>query len=139
MIQPFSFERHKMATKERTIDLAGLEVNVGEISVGAKGSTKTATSTAGAVTFAGPSVVITTESLTTAALATYTLTITNSYVLATDIIEVTLQGGTSTTGTQLLQSAVPTAGQIVVKIYNAHATVALNGTLVLSVVVIRNT
>lgn len=128
-----------MATKEKRMDFAGLELNVGELSLGASGTTKTATSTAGAVTYAGPTGVVTTEALTTAGLATYTLTITDSYILATDIVLVSLQGGTSTTGTQVVQSAVPAAGSVVIKIYNAHATVALNGTLVIAFAVLRNT
>lgn len=128
-----------MATKEKTIDFSGLEVNVGELSVGPKGTTKTATSSAGAVTYAGPGGVITTESLNTAALATYTLTVTNSYVLATDIIDCTIQGGTNSAGTPLLLSAAPAAGSLVIKVYNAHATNAFNGTLVISFAVTRNT
>lgn len=128
-----------MATKENTMDFSKLELNVGEISIGPKGGTKTATSSAGAVTYAGPSGVITTESLTTAALATYTLTVTNSYILATDIIDVTIQGGTSSAGTPLFLSAVPAAGSVVIKVYNAHATNALNGTLVIAFSAMRNT
>lgn len=128
-----------MASKENTMDFSKLELNVGEISIGPKGGTKTATSSAGAVTYAGASGVITTESLNTAALATYTLTITNSYALATDIMDVVIQGGTNSAGTPLLLSATPANGSIVIKVYNAHATNAFNGTLVLGFTVTRNT
>lgn len=128
-----------MATKEKTMDFSGLELNVGELSIGPKGGVKTGTSAAGAITYAGPSGVITTEALTTAALATYTLTITNSYILASDIVDVMIQGGTSSAGTPLVLSAVPAAGSVVIKIYNAHATNALNGTLVIAFSVTRNT
>lgn len=49
------------------------------------GGTKTATAVAGAVTLNKSSGVITSEALSTAAAATYTLTITNNLVAAADI------------------------------------------------------
>lgn len=120
---------------ENTEDNMGLLQQDDQVSLG-KG-TKTASATAGAATLNQPSGVITSEALTTAAAgaATYTLTITNSQVIATDIIQVTLGFGTNTAGTPVLVSAVAAAGSIVCKVMNAHPTNALNGTLTFAFVV----
>lgn len=126
-----------MSTKENTWDCGGLEVNVGEISIGPKGSTKTASATAGAATLASTSGVVTSESITTAAAGTYTLTLTNTKAVATDIVQATINGGTNTAGTPILLSAVPSAGSIVFKIYNAHSANAFNGTLAVGFNIVR--
>lgn len=112
---------------ENTQDFVGLCVEVSQLSLG-KG-TKTASATAGAATLNQPSGIVTSESLTTAAAATYTLTITNSKVAATDIVQATIVGGTNSAGTPVLLSAVPSGTNIIVKIYNTHASAAFNGTL----------
>lgn len=91
-----------------------------------------ATAAAGAVTQNSLSGKITTEALTTAGLAAYTLTLTNNMIAAGDIIFVKIAQGTSTTGTPMLGRAVEAAGSAVIVINNVHATVALNGTLVVS-------
>lgn len=120
---------------ENTIDQMGLLEQTDQQSVG-KG-TKTASATAGAATLNQPSGVITSEALTTAAAAaaTYTLTITNSQVIATDIVQVTLGFGTNTNGAPVLVSAVAGAGTIVCKVMNAHPSAALNGTLTFAFVI----
>lgn len=129
-----------MATKEKRMDFANLEINAGELSLGTSGNTKTGTAVAGAVTFAGPTGVITTEALTTAQDASYTLTITNSYSLASDIVLVSVANGTNTQGTTVVTKVTPAAGSIVIIVTNKHATAqALNGTLVISFVTVRNT
>lgn len=129
-----------MATKENTLDLAKLEVNVGELSVGTKGNTKTGTASAGAVTYAGLTGAITTEALTTAQDASYTLTITNSAILATDVVLVSVANGTNTQGTTVVTKVTPAAGSLVIIVTNKHATAqALNGTLVISFLAVRNT
>jgi hypothetical protein len=120
---------------ENTEDKIGLCVEVSQFSLG-KG-TKTASATAGAATLNQPSGKITSESVTTAAGSTYTLTLTNSAVAATDIVQATVIGGTSTTGVPILLSAVPTANTITFKIYNAHASVAFNGTLIVGYELIK--
>lgn len=98
---------------------------------------KTASATSGAATLNQPSGIITSEALTTAAAgaATYTLTITNSQILATDLIQVTLGFGTNTTGTPVLVSVTAAAGSIVCKVMNAHPSAALNGTLTFTYVI----
>lgn len=110
-----------------TEDHLGLNVNVGQLSLG-KG-VKTASATSGAATLNQPSGVVTSEALTTAAGATYTLTLTNNKVAATDIAHVTLGLGSSTTGTATLCTSTVTDGQIKCVVQNIHASAALNGTL----------
>ncbi|UKO99353.1 phage head spike fiber domain-containing protein [Nostoc sp. UHCC 0870] len=92
----------------------------------------TATATAGAATLSSRIGRVTTESLTTAAGGTYTLTITNSVVTSTSAITATITGGTNTTGVPVLLRAVPGSGTITVTIRNMDASAALNGNLVVS-------
>ena len=89
----------------------------------------TATSTAGAATINAQTGVITTESLTTAAGATYAMTLTNNLILSTDICIATVQNGTSTTGVPVVTTSAVSAGQAVITIQNIHASAAFNGTL----------
>lgn len=127
-----------MATKENTMDFAGLELNVGQISVGRKGSTKTATASAGAATLNAPAGKITSEALTTAQNAIYTLTLTNSEIAAADTVLVQVGDGTNTQGTPMIVRVNPAAGSVVVTVANKHATAeALNGTIVISFVVVK--
>lgn len=90
------------------------------------------TATGNAPTLNADEGVVTSAALTTAAGATATITVTNSQVKVGSIIKATISGGTSTTGTPLLLSAVPTANTLTINIYNAHATAAFNGTLAVS-------
>jgi hypothetical protein len=96
--------------------------------------TKAATATSGAATLNKNSGSITTESLTTAAAADYTLTITNSAILATDMVMASVQQGTSTTGEPTITTVTPAAGSLVIKVRNTAASAALNGTLIVSFV-----
>ena len=97
----------------------------------------TATATAGAATLANRSGKITSESLTTAQDATYTLTITNTTAKATDLVMVSVANGTNTQGTTVVTKVTPADGSIVIIIHNKHATAqALNGTIVVSFVCI---
>ena len=61
----------------------------------------------------------------TAALATRTVTITNSLVTAASVVVASINtyGGN---GTPLVKEVTPGAGEIVIEIYNAHATDALS-------------
>lgn len=99
--------------------------------------TKTATATAGAATLNTASGTITTESATTAAAATYTLTVTNSVVTATDIVLASVNLGTATTGTPVIQTVAPANGSVVIKVRNSDAAAAFNGTLKISFVVFK--
>jgi hypothetical protein len=99
---------------------------------------KTATATAGAATLAKTAGVITSESLSTAAAGTYTLTITNSTVAAADQVFASVANGTNAAGLAEVATVTPGAGSIVVIVRNAHASAAFNGTLKISFLVIKN-
>lgn len=100
-------------------------------------STRTASATAGAATLNSGYGVITSEALTTAAGAVYTLTLTNSAIAATDIVLVSVGGGTNTTVGPSLAGVVPAAGSVVISVRNTHASSALNGTIKVSFSVIK--
>lgn len=100
--------------------LASLQLDIG---------TKTASATAGAATLNKNSGVIASEALTTAAGASYALTLANSTILATDQVLASVQYGSSTTGTPCVTTVSVSAGQVVITIQNVHATAALNGTI----------
>jgi hypothetical protein len=100
--------------------------------------TKTATATAGAATLNKMAGVITTEALTTAAGATYTLTLANTDIAAADQVVASVFFGTSTTGTPTVASVTPTANQLVVVIQNIHPSAVFNGTLKIAFVVFKN-
>lgn len=82
--------------------------------------------------------VITTEALTTAAAASYTLTVADSSIAATDQVFASVAYGTSTTGTPAVTRVTPGAGTLAIVIQNVHASVALNGTLKISFGVLKN-
>ncbi len=98
--------------------------------------TKTASATAGAATLNKPSGVITSEALTTAAAATYTLTLTNSEIAATSQVLVTVGNGTNSAGLPVLATVTPASGSVVIVVRNAHAADALNGTIKVAFVVL---
>jgi hypothetical protein len=100
--------------------------------------TKTATATAGAATLSKTSGKITSEALTTAAGAVYTLTITNTKVVATDQCFASVAYGTSTTGAPAVTRVTPGAGSLVILVRNVDASVALNGTVVVSFFCLKN-
>ncbi len=91
-----------------------------------------ATSSAGAVTIRAQDFVITTESLTTAAGAVYTLTVTNSAVTASSSVFVSVDAASSA-GTPVVTSVTPAAGSVVIKVQNVHASAAFNNSIKLSV------
>lgn len=96
----------------------------------------TGTTSSNAVTINAGAGVITTESLTTAAGASQAITLTNSFVAATDMVFVTINGGTSTTGSIEVR-AVPGAGSVTITLYNRHASAAFNGTFILAFLVVK--
>lgn len=100
--------------------------------------TKTATASAGAATLNKASGKITTEALTTAQDAAYTLTLTNSTIAAADVVLASIANGTNTQGTPILARVTPGSGSVVIVVYNKHASAeALNGTLVISYAVLK--
>jgi hypothetical protein len=96
----------------------------------------TATAVAGAATLDSPAGEITSESLTTAGLGFYPLTLTNAYVNATSKIVATVNNGTNSTGAPAVARVTPSAGSLVIQIRNEAAVTAFNGTLVISFVVL---
>lgn len=100
--------------------------------------TKTATATSGAATLNKMAGVITSESLTTAAGADYTLTLTNSDIAAADQVFASVGWGTTTAGTPCVAMVEPAAGSVKIVVQNIHATAAFNGTIVISFAVFKN-
>ena len=92
----------------------------------------TATASSGAATLANRFGIITSEALTTAAAASYTLTITDTQINAADIVFASVKNGTNTQGITVVQSVTPAAGSVVIKVANLHASEALNGTIKIS-------
>lgn len=90
----------------------------------------TATASSGAATLNGVSGIITSESITTAAAADYTLTITNSAVKngANIVPLVWVMNGTNSGGAPTVSTVTGGTTQIVVKIHNSGAS-AFNGTI----------
>ena len=93
----------------------------------------TGTSASAAITLNCEAFNITTESLTTAAGAEYTLTMTNNKIGPNSIVLFTVGKGTTTQGTMIAGGATTSAGSAVLVMTNAHASEALNGTLIISV------
>jgi hypothetical protein len=104
-------------------------VNAAEVAIGgATGSAKAAAS--GAVTLNNATAgVITSETLSTAAAAIYTLTLTSNLILAGSVVFASVALGTSTTGDPIITQVAPAAGSVVIKVKNDHASAALNGTI----------
>lgn len=90
----------------------------------------TATGLANASTCANSFCVVTTESVTTAAAATYTETVTATPVVATDICMASVT--TAGTGSPTVTKVTPAAGSLVIIIQNISAATAFNNTLVIS-------
>lgn len=122
---------NKLFTANVAVDLAVNTVKVGT-------GTKTATATAGAATLNKSAGVITSESLTTAAGALYTLTITDSTIAAADQVMASVRLGSATTGTPTITTVTPAAGSVVIVVQNIHASAALNGTIKVSYVTFKN-
>jgi hypothetical protein len=97
----------------------------------------TGTAVAGAVTALGELVSITSESLSTAAAAFYTLTITNARVSASSTCFATVRLGGATAGSPVVTTVTPAAGSVVVIIKNVAVSDALNGTIKVDVLTIN--
>lgn len=92
-----------------------------------------ATATAGAATLKNRFGKITSESLTTAQNAIYTLTVTNAAVKASDIAFASVANGTNTQGTPMVVDVTTGASSLIIRVANKHASAeALNGTLVIT-------
>jgi hypothetical protein len=115
----------------------GLTVKVGTGGIAAVKTTGTAVSTVHAATLNTDSGTITTEALTTAGLATYTFTLTDSLITATSKVFVTITNGTNSQGSLAGATVTPGAGSAVILVPNLHATQALNGTIVIGFDVVQ--
>lgn len=97
-----------------------------------------ATASAGAATCSDYMGRVTSEALTTAQNAIYTLTITNTKVAAADLVFASVHDGTNTQGTPMVVRVTPAAGSIVITVANKHASAeALNGTIVVDFLVVK--
>lgn len=93
------------------------------------------TEASNAVTASGMSGVITTSSLTTAGAGTYVITWANTFITATSAVFLTISGGTNTTQ-NITFKLIPGASSATLTIYNNTASTALNGTILISYLVI---
>lgn len=100
-------------------------------------SSGTVSAVAGAATLNTGRGVVTSESLTTAAGAVYTLTLTDSVITADSIVLVSVGNGSNTTVGPGLVGVVPSAGSATIAVRNTHAASAFNGTIKISFVVIN--
>lgn len=92
------------------------------------------TEAANAVTASGVAGVITTSSLTTVGGSSYAITWTNTFITSTSVVLLTISGGTNTTENITLKVA-PGSGSATLTIYNNTAATSLNGTILLSYLV----
>ena len=100
------------------------------------GDADTATSTAAAAEINHTAGVITTEALTTAAGAEYTMTLTNDLIRADSVVMASVASGTNTTAGLVVAEVTPAAGSCTIKVKNTHASSALDGTIVISFAVL---
>lgn len=88
----------------------------------------TVTAASGAATLNKHSGVVTTEALSTAAGATYTLTLTNSYIKAGSIVGASADA-VAGAGSPVVTSVTPGDGSVVIKVQNIHASAAFNAAI----------
>lgn len=91
-----------------------------------------ATSTAAAATIDHTGGVITTEALTTAAGAIYSMVLTNNCIHANSVVIASVASGSNTTPGLVVSEVAPAEGSATIKIMNSNASVALNGTIKIS-------
>lgn len=115
-----------------TLAVTGTSTLTGVTTLGDSG---TATATAGAATLNKQLGVITTESLTTAGGAAYTLTLTNSAVSATSRVFASVCNGTNTVANYHVETVTEASGSVAIVIRNNTAATPLNGTLKIKFVV----
>ena len=93
-----------------------------------QGDYGTATAAAGAATLNKTAGTITSEALTTAAGATYTLTLTNDQVKTTSIV-LAQADAVAGAGSPTITSVTPANGSVVIKVQNIHASAAFNAAI----------
>ena len=98
-------------------------------------TTVTASATAGKAVAHGEAAIITTESLSQAAGASYVLTLGNSQIMPNSVVLAVISNGTNTQGDPSLATVAVSLGKAVITIINRHASQALNGTLQIALLV----
>ena len=81
--------------------------------------------------------ILTTKALTTAALGDYTLTLTNSLIVATSKVFANINDNLSGTGTPIIRQCKTTSGSALIVVANINASDSLNGVLTISFLVIN--
>lgn len=100
----------------------------------------TATGAASAVTGTEQHTIVTTESLATVALTDVPYTFNNKLIKVGSVVLAQVVGGTWTTGVPMVaNSKVTGAGVATINLRNNAAAAALNGTLIVSVLVLNST
>lgn len=97
----------------------------------------TATAAAGAAALNKMAGVVTSEALTTAAAAAYTLTLTDNKIAAGDIVLASVANGTNTTAGLQVGEIKPADGSCTIEVWNRAAAAALNGTIKIAFVVFK--
>lgn len=109
------------------VELDGIETAIGS-----------GTGAAAAVTVNQVAGIITSEALTTAQNAFYSLTLTNNKIDANSLVFATVEDGTNTQGTPMVGQVKPGAGTCTIEVINKHATAeALNGTIKIRFIVVN--
>jgi hypothetical protein len=96
----------------------------------------TATAVAGAATLNQGAGFVTSQALTTAAAADFTLTLTNSFVDINTMVFANVKLGTSTTGVAAVAASSSAAGVATIVVQNI-GTAAFNGTVVVGFFLVR--
>ena|SRR5271166_6308060 len=102
------------------------------------GDVGTGTEAGNAVTISNMAGVITTSSLTTAGAGNYVITLTNTKIASTDVVLLTLAGGSNNATFNISTKCVSGAGSAVITIYNNTAATSLNGTLIFNFLVVKS-
>ena len=100
----------------------------------------TATGAASAVTGTQQHTIVTTEALATAALTNVPYTFNNKLIKVGSVVTAQVVGGTWTTGAPIItHTKVTGAGVATINLRNNDGAVALNGTVILSVLILNST
>lgn len=113
--------------------MAEIETNFSAVDI----DSGTGTSTAGAATINFQEGIITTEALSTAAGATYTMTLTNAMIQANSIVLTSVSKGTATTGGLTPIFCTPVSGSVVIIFQNVTAS-PINGTVKINFLVMNS-
>lgn len=119
------FETNEDFHRNQRLSVAGLASDIG-----------TATATTGAATLNDLVGTVTSEALTTAAAAEYTLTVTNSKIAAGDIVFASVDANGSA-GTPAIGGCTVSAGQVVITVSNVHASAAFDGAIKINFMVVK--